>query len=37
MKRLFVLAIIVAAVIVLTARYFGLFSGPVIIGGHVIS
>ena len=37
MKRLFALAIVVAVVIVLAAKYFGLFSGPLILRGHVIS
>ena len=36
MKRL-ILAVVVAVVIVLTAKYFGLLSGPVILGGQVIS
>jgi len=36
MKRL-ILAVVVAVVIVLTAKYVGLWSGPVIVGGQVIS
>jgi hypothetical protein len=36
MKRLFILAVLVAVVIVLTAKYFGLLSGPVVLGGQVI-
>src|SRR5215831_13164700 len=36
MKRL-ILAVAVAVVIVLTAKYFGLLSGPVILGGQVSS
>jgi len=35
MKRL-ILAVVVAIVIVLTAKYFGLLSGPVILRGQVI-
>jgi hypothetical protein len=31
------LAIVVAVVIVLAAKYFGLFHGPVILGGQVVS
>jgi hypothetical protein len=37
MKRPFILAILVAVVIVLTAKYFGLLSGPVSLGGQVIT
>jgi hypothetical protein len=37
MKRLFILAVVVAVVIVLAAKYFGLFHGPVILGGQVVS
>jgi hypothetical protein len=37
MKRLFILAILVAVVIVLTTKYFGLLSGPVVLGGHVLA
>jgi hypothetical protein len=31
------LAVVVAVVIVLAAKYFGLFQGPVILGGQVVS
>jgi hypothetical protein len=34
MKRRFILAIVIAVVIVLAAKYFGLLSGPAILGGH---
>jgi len=37
MKRLFILAVVVAIVIVLTAKFFGLLSGPATVGGQVIS
>jgi hypothetical protein len=37
MKRLFIFAVVVAVVIVLAAKYFGLFHGPVILGGQVVS
>jgi len=37
MKRLFILALVAAVVIVLTAKYFGLLSGPLILGGQVVS
>ena len=37
MKRLFILAVVIAVVIVLTAKYFGWFSGPAVVGGQVIS
>jgi hypothetical protein len=37
MKRLFIFAVLVAVVIVLTARYFELLSGPVVLGGHVLA
>jgi hypothetical protein len=37
MKRLMILALGVAVVIVLVAKYFGLFHGPVILGGQVVS
>jgi len=32
-----VLAVVVAVVIVLAAKYFGLFHGPVILSGQVVS
>jgi hypothetical protein len=32
-----VLAVVVAVVIVLAAKYFGLFHGPVILNGQVVS
>jgi len=37
MKRLMILAIVVAVVIVLVAKYFGLLHGPAILGGQVVS
>jgi hypothetical protein len=37
MKRLLILAVFVAVVIVLTAKYFGLLPGPVVLGGHVLA
>ena len=37
MKRLFILALVVAVAIVLTAKYFGLLPGAAILGGHIIS
>jgi hypothetical protein len=37
MNRLIILAVVVAVVIVLAAKYFGLFHGPVILGGQVVS
>jgi hypothetical protein len=37
MKRLFILAVVVAVVIVVAAKYFGLLHGPVILGGQVVS
>ena len=36
-KRLFILAVVIAAIIVLAAKYFGLLSGPVVLSGQVIS
>lgn len=36
MKRLMILALVVAIVIVLAAKYFGLFHGPAMVGGHVV-
>ena len=37
MKGRFILAVVVAVVVVLAAKYFGLFSGPVVLGGQVSS
>ena len=37
MKRLMILAVVVAVVVVLAAKYFGLFHGPVILGGQPVS
>jgi len=37
MKRRLILAVVVAIVIVLTAKYFGLLSGPLSLGGQIIS
>jgi hypothetical protein len=37
MKRKIILAVVVAVVIVLAAKYFGLFHGPVVLGGQVVS
>jgi len=37
MKRLFVLAIVIAVVIVLAAKYFGLLHGPLILSGQGVS
>jgi len=37
MKRRMILALVVAIVIVLAAKYFGLLHGPVILGGQVVS
>jgi len=37
MKRQLILAVVVAVVIVLAAKYFGLLQGPVILGGQVVS
>lgn len=37
MKLRLILAAVVAVVIVLAAKYFGLLSGPAILGGQVIS
>jgi hypothetical protein len=35
MKRLIILAVVAAVVIVLAAKYFGLFSGPFVLRGAV--
>ena len=35
MKRVFILAIVAAVVIVLAAKYFGLFSGPLVLRGAI--
>jgi len=37
MKRRLILAFFLAVVIVLTAKYFGLLSGPVVLGGQVLA
>ena len=37
MKRLMILALVVAVVVVLAAKYFGLFHGPVILSGQPVS
>ena len=37
MKRLMILTLLAAVVIVLAAKYFGLFHGPVILRGQVVS
>jgi hypothetical protein len=37
MKRLFILAVVIAVVIVLAAKFFGLLHGPAILGGQVVS
>jgi hypothetical protein len=34
-KRLIILAVVAAVVLVLVAKYFGLFHGPVILSGQV--
>jgi hypothetical protein len=36
MKRQVILAVVVAVVIVLVAKYFGVFHGPVVLGGQVV-
>jgi hypothetical protein len=36
MKRLVIHSLVIAVVIVLAAKYFGLFHGPVILGGQVL-
>jgi len=35
--RLLILAVLLAVAIVVAAKYFGLFSGPISLGGQVIS
>ena len=37
MKLRVILALVVAIVIVLAAKYFGLLSGPIVLGGQAIS
>ena len=37
MKRLFLLALAIAVVVVLVAKYFGLLAGPVVLHGQAIS
>lgn len=37
MKRRLILAVVVATVIVMAVKYFGLLLGPIILRGHAIS